>query len=40
MLAGGLMGATGVLILGIVVWVFWGLVGLVLGMLAEGGVRA
>lgn len=40
MLAGGLVGAMGIFILGLVVWIFWGLLGLLAGLLVEGSVRA
>ncbi|MGI1188750.1 hypothetical protein ACRCRN_32285 [Pseudomonas aeruginosa] len=40
MLAGGLAGTAGMFVLGLVAWVFWGLLGLLLGVLAEGSERA
>ncbi|WP_397380306.1 hypothetical protein [Pseudomonas sp.] len=40
MLAGGLAGTAGMFILGLLAWVFWGVLGLLLGLLAEGSDRA
>lgn len=36
MLAGGLAGTAGMFVLGLLAWVFWGLLGLLFGALAEG----